>query len=140
MTKKPPVIYPVLPFRKLKYRNLKEALRHGIYSRPDGKSAEVLAMEAGLDRLSDLTRYVSDNPMDPRGKFLEVFLPLLVAMGDMGVEMLDYMTEYVRVGQERRREGEEAAAEISAAKFITEHGPEMVEAIRIFLQTQGKKR
>jgi hypothetical protein len=116
-----------LPFREKKFRNLKEAMRHGIYSRPGGKNAETLAMEAGLDRLSDLSRYVGDNPDDPRGRFLDIFIPLLIAMGEKGVEVHDYVGEEIRAAQEKGREDDEAAAN----RIIVEYGPAVFEALKV---------
>lgn len=121
-----------LPFRDKKFRDLKDALRHGVYSRPEGKNAETLAMEAGLDRLSDLSRYVGDNPDDPRGRFLDIFIPLLIAMGEKGVEVWDYIGEELRAAQEKDREDDEAAAN----RIIAEYGPAVFEALKI---KAGKK-
>jgi hypothetical protein len=122
-----------LPFRDRKFKNLKDALRHGVYSRPNGKSAETLAMESGLDRLSDLSRYVGDNPDDSRGKFLDIFIPLLVAMGEKGVEVWEYIGEEIRAAQGQDREDDIAVA----ARFIKDQGPAFMEAMRIMA---GQKR
>jgi hypothetical protein len=124
---KPAELTLKLPFREKKFRNLKEAMRHGIYSRPGGKNAETLAMEAGLDRLSDLSRYVGDNPDDPRGRFLDIFIPLLIAMGEKGVEVHDYIGEEIRAAQEQGREDDEAAAN----RIIREYGPAVFEALKV---------
>ncbi len=121
-----------LPFREKKFRDFKEAMRHGVYSRPGGKSAETLAMESGLDRLSDLSRYVSDNPDDPRGRFLDILIPLLIAMGGKGIEVWDYVGEELRAAQEKGREDNEAAAN----RIIAEYGPVVFEALKV---KAGKK-
>ena len=131
---KPTESNPKLPFRKKKFRDLKEAMRHGVYSHPGGKNAGTLALEAGIDRLSDLSRYLADNPNDPRGKFLEIFIPLLIAMGEKGIEVWEYMGEEIRAGQDRDREDDKDIA----ARIIKEHGPELFEAIRILVGSPKK--
>jgi hypothetical protein len=124
-----------LPFRKKKFRDLKEAMRHGVYSHPGGKNAGTLALEAGIDRLSDLSRYLADNPNDPRGKFLEIFIPLLIAMGEKGIEVWEYIGEEIRAAQEQDREDDEAAAN----RIIREYGPTVFEALKVKAQGAAKK-
>ena len=121
----------ILPSREKKFRNLKEAMRHGIYSRPGGKNAETLAMEAGLDRLSDLSRYVGDNPNDPRGRFLDIFIPLLIAMEEKGVEVHAYIGEEIRAARDRAEKKEREDNKVAAEQFFAEHSEELMKYIKV---------
>ena len=106
-------------------------MRHGVYSLPGGKNAETLAMESGLDRLSDLSRYVGDNPDDSRGRFLEIFIPLLIAMGDMGFEISGYIDEELRAARGRAEKKEREDNKAAAEQFFAEHSEELMKYIKV---------
>jgi hypothetical protein len=123
-----------LPFRKPRYRNLKEALKYSIYSRPGGKKATDIAGEIGIT-LVDLSRYLSENPDDPRGKILDIFVDLLISLEDNGLDVYHYIGEAIEAAREKT--GEEIV--IEASRYVKEHGPAMAEALKTIAARGSKK-
>lgn len=123
---------PKLPFRERKYRDLKEAFRKAVWSHPEGQGH--IAVDAGMDP-SVLSRWLSEDPNETAGKWVNRLIPLLVALGDRGIEVYDYIGEELRAAQERGREDDEAAAN----RIIKEYGPAVFEALKIKAQGSAKK-
>lgn len=121
-----------LPFRKPKYRDLKAALRACVYGNP--KDAGYIAADAGIDP-SVISRWLSDNADDKRGQWINQFVPLLIAMGDKGIEVYDYIGQELRAAQERDHEADKA----KAARMVLELGPDLLKAIQLLATDSQKK-
>lgn len=76
------------------------------------------------------------NPDDPRYYPVDFLIELMVACGDKGFEIYEYIGQCLRAAQERGREDDEAAAN----RIIAEYGPAVFEALKIKAQAQGKKK
>lgn len=117
---------PLRPARKPRYRDLKECLRKNVWGNKE--DAAIIAVNAGIDP-SVLSRWMSDNPDDPGGKWVNKLIPLLIALEENGLDIYAYIGEEIRAAQDKAREDDEAAAN----RFIREYGPGMAEALRIKL-------
>lgn len=72
------------------------------------------------------------NPDDPRYFPADLLIEFMIACGEKGFDIYEYIGQRLRAAQEKTNE--EMIAE--AAKFIKEHGPQMAEAMKIMA---GKK-
>lgn len=115
---------PLRPARQPRYRDMKEALRKNIWG--SKKDAGYIAADAQIDP-SVLSRWMSDNPDDNSGKWVNKFIPLLIAMEENGLDLYAYIGEELRAAQEKGREDDEAAAN----RIIKEYGPAVFEALKI---------
>jgi hypothetical protein len=127
---------PLQPVPRRKYRNLKEALRKNIWG--SKKDAAVIAADAGIDG-SVLSRWMSDNPDDNSGKWVNKLIPLLVAMEEHGDDVVAYINEAVAEAREAaRRAREQEQKKMTAAeaeKVVAEMGPQFFEAFSVWMQT-----
>ncbi len=126
-----PPVTPRLPFRERKYRDLKDALRRAVWSHPTGNGH--VAVEAGMDP-SILSRWLSEDPNETAGKWVNRFIPLLIALGDRGIEVYEYIGEELRAAQDKAREDDGARSD----RFFAEHGEELADILRAMAK-RGKK-
>jgi hypothetical protein len=127
---------PLRPARPPRYRDLKDALRKNVWG--NKKDAGYIAADARIDP-SVLSRWMSDNPDDNAGKWVNKFIPLLIAMGEGGLDLYNYIGEELRAAQDKASERDTA----DAATMICEFGkgfPAILRAAEIIIASQKAKK
>jgi hypothetical protein len=121
-----------------RYRNLKECLRKNIWGAK--KDAGVIALDSQIDP-SVLSRWMSDNPDDNSGKWVNKFVPLLIAMEENGEEVLAYIQEEVKAAREAKEKKVQEDATAKADLFIAQYGPMLMDALKVKIEAleAGKK-
>ncbi len=127
---------PLRPIRKPRFRDLKEGLRKAIWG--SEKDAALIAVEAGIDP-SVLSRWCSENPDDNASKWVNKFIPLLIALGQNGLDIYEYIGEELRAAQERAA-GRDLAEAVTVISVFGKTLPRIQQAAEIIIAAQkGRK-